>query len=67
MKNQFWAGLGSQAILVKKKFGADHEQLLRLMFSLVYGHLNGIFLIGNFTWVFARPFANSGQKDFAKF
>jgi hypothetical protein len=26
MKNQFWAGLGSRAILVKKKFGADYEQ-----------------------------------------
>ena len=23
MKNQFWAGLGSRAVLVKKKFGAD--------------------------------------------
>jgi hypothetical protein len=27
MKNQFWTGLGSQAVLVKKKFGADYEQL----------------------------------------
>ena len=32
MKNQFWAGLGSQASTVKKKFGADYEQLLRLVF-----------------------------------
>jgi hypothetical protein len=28
MKNQFWAGLGSRVVLVKKKFGADYEQLL---------------------------------------
>ena len=28
MKNQFWAGLGSRAALVKKMFGADYEQLL---------------------------------------
>jgi hypothetical protein len=36
MKNQFWAGSGSRAVLEKKKFGADYEQLLRpvfLMFS----------------------------------
>ena len=32
MKNQFWAGLGSQAVLVKKKLGADYEQLLRAVF-----------------------------------
>ena len=32
MKNQFWAGLGSRAITVKKKFGVDYEQLLRLVF-----------------------------------
>jgi hypothetical protein len=25
MKNQFWDGLGSQAVLVKKKFGANYE------------------------------------------
>ena len=36
-------------------------------FKLVYGHLNGIFLTSNFAWAFSRPFANSGQKDFAKF
>ena len=29
MKNEFWAGLGSRAVLVKKKFGANYEQLLR--------------------------------------
>jgi hypothetical protein len=29
MKNQFWAGFGSQAVLVKK---ADYEQLLRPFF-----------------------------------
>ena len=32
MKNPFWAGLGSRAVLVKKKFGADYEQLF-FMFS----------------------------------
>ena len=32
MKNQFWAVLGSQASTVKKKFGADYEQLLRAVF-----------------------------------
>ena len=26
-KNQFWAGLGSRASTVKKKLGADYEQL----------------------------------------
>jgi hypothetical protein len=31
MKNQFWAGLGSRASTVKKEFGADYEQLLRLV------------------------------------
>ena len=36
-------------------------------FKLVYGHLNGNFLTGNFAWAFARQFENSGQKDFAKF
>jgi hypothetical protein len=37
MKNQFWAGLGSQAVLVKKKFGADYEQLLRPVFICFHG------------------------------
>ena len=37
MKNQFWAGLGSQAVLVKKKFGADYEQLLRPVFLCFHG------------------------------
>jgi hypothetical protein len=37
MKNQFWAGLGSQAVLVKKKFGADYEQLLRPVFMFSWG------------------------------
>ena len=36
-------------------------------FKLVYGHLNGIFLTGNFAWAFSRPFVNSGQKDRAKY
>ena len=37
MKNQFWAGLGSRAVLVKKKFGADYEQLLRAFFFVFKG------------------------------
>ena len=37
MKNQFWAGLGSQAVLVKKKFGADYEQLMRAFFLCFQG------------------------------
>jgi hypothetical protein len=37
MKNQFWAGLGSWAVLVKKKFGADYEQLLRPIFLCFNG------------------------------
>ena len=37
MKNQFWAGLGSGAVLVKKKFGADYEQLLRKVFLCFQG------------------------------
>ena len=37
MKNQFWAGLGSWAVLVKKKFGADYEQLLRSGFLCFHG------------------------------
>ena len=36
-------------------------------FKLVYGHLNGIFLTSNFAWAYSRHFANSGQKDRAKF
>ena len=36
MKNQFWAGLGSRAVLVKKKFGAHYEQLLRSVFLCFY-------------------------------
>ena len=36
-------------------------------FKLVYGHLNSIFLTGNFAWAFAIHFANSGQKDFTNF
>ena len=44
MKNQFWAGLGSQASTVKKKFGADYEQLLRLVFLSFRGQkINLIF------------------------
>ena len=37
MKNQFWAGLGSRAVLVKKKLGADYEQLLRAFFYVFKG------------------------------
>jgi hypothetical protein len=37
MKNQFWAGLGSRASMVKKKFGADYEQLLRPIFLCFHG------------------------------
>jgi hypothetical protein len=37
MKNQFWAGLGNRAVLVKKKFGADYEQLLRPVFLCFQG------------------------------
>ena len=40
MKNQFWAGLGSRAVLVKKKFGADYEQLLRAVFYVFRGKKN---------------------------
>jgi hypothetical protein len=36
MKNQFWAGLGSRAVLVKKKLGAD-EQILRKFFLCFQG------------------------------
>ena len=36
-------------------------------FKLVYGHLNSIFLFGNFAWAFPIHFANSGPEDFAKF
>ena len=36
IKNQFWAGLGSWAVLVEKKFGADYEQLLRTVFFYVF-------------------------------
>ena len=32
MTNQFWAGLGSWAVLVEKMFGAHDEQLLRPFF-----------------------------------
>jgi hypothetical protein len=35
MKNQFWAGLGSRAVLVKKSLG----QLLRPVFSVFMGKL----------------------------
>ena len=37
IKNQFWAGLGSWASTVKKKFGADYEQLLRPAFLCFHG------------------------------
>ena len=36
-------------------------------FKLICGCLNGCFLTGNFAWALFRHFANSGQKDFAKF
>jgi hypothetical protein len=38
MKNQFWAGLGSLAVLVKKKLGAGYEQLLRAFFYVFKGN-----------------------------
>jgi hypothetical protein len=37
MKNQFWAFWGSRASTVKKKFEADYEQLLRLLFLSFHG------------------------------
>ena len=37
MKNQFWAGLGSRAVLMTKKFGANYEQLLRTVLLCFYG------------------------------
>ena len=40
MKNQFWAGLGSRASTVKKKFRADYEQLLRAVFLCFHGQAN---------------------------
>ena len=35
--------------------------------TLVFRHLNGIFLTSNFSWAFSRTFVNSGRKDRAKF
>jgi hypothetical protein len=32
MKNKFWVGLGSRAVLVKKKVWGGYEQLLRPFF-----------------------------------
>jgi hypothetical protein len=44
MKNQFWAGLGNRAVIVKKKFGADYEQLLKPIFLPFHGQkMNLIF------------------------
>ena len=40
MKNQFWAGLGSRASTVKKKFGANYEELLRPVFYVFMGKKN---------------------------
>ena len=37
MKHQFWVGLGSRTVLVKKKFGADYEQLLWPFFFSFHG------------------------------
>ena len=46
MKNQFWAGLGNRAVIVKKKFGADYEQLLRPIFLSFHGQkMNLIFFL----------------------
>ena len=36
MKNRFWTDLGSRASTVKKKSGADYEQLLRTVFFYVF-------------------------------
>ena len=47
MKNQFWAGLGSRAELVKKKFGADYEQLLRPVFLMFSWTKNRFFFFEN--------------------
>ena len=45
MKNLFWAGLGSPASTVKKKFGADYEQPLKVVFLGFHGQkINLIFL-----------------------
>ena len=54
-----------QVKFLSKLYPMSHRVLPT--FKLVYGHLNGNFLTGNFTWAFARQFENSGQKDFAKF
>ena len=40
MKNQFWAALGSRAVLVKKKFGADYEKLFFFTFSWTRNKFN---------------------------
>ena len=48
MTNQFWAGLGSKAVLVKKKFGADYEQLLRPVFLCFHGQKINLKFIENF-------------------
>jgi hypothetical protein len=37
IKNHFWAGLASRVVLVKKKFGADYEQLLRPVYKNFHG------------------------------
>ena len=42
MKNQFSAGLGSRAVLVKKKFVANYEQLLRPVFLCFHRQKNDL-------------------------
>ena len=73
MKNNIWIAFKMDALLI---YGAPKSSTVYLYrmshrvpsaFKLVYGHLNSIFLTGNFAWAFAIPFANSGQKDFADF
>ena len=44
--------------------------IFKLRYSQIYQMkttLNRFFLIGNFAWAFASTFANSGQKEIAKF
>jgi hypothetical protein len=45
MKNQFWAGLGSRAVLVKKKLGADYEQLLTVFFLCFQGQKKNKYIL----------------------
>ena len=57
--------LGDISIFNRPTYRMSHR--VPSTFKLVYGHLNNIFLTGIFAWAFPIHFANSGQKDFAKF